>query len=132
MTSAALMELAIVTYGIEADAASAEGKFLQLRVRGREHLLFATKQLDRFHNQILARFLAERRLVHRWADEQTLEFDRDAIAVIGGGRFRLDAAAGTLALWDNSQAYGRFDDRGLTARIRASGHRFARFAVEIA
>lgn len=126
------MGLAIVTYGIDADAASAEGKFLQLRVHGREHLLFAPKQLDRFHNQLLARFLAERGIAHRWFNDQTLEFDRAAVEIVGGGRFRLDGAANTLALWDNSQAYGRFDQRDLAAHIRASGHRFARFAVEIA
>ena len=132
MTSTAFTSPTIVTYGIDADAASAEGKFLQLRLHGREHLVFAAKHLDRFHNQILARFLAERGIVHRWSDEQSLEYDRNAVEIVGGGRFRFDTAANTLALWDNSQAYGRFDSRNLDERIRAGNHRFANLAVEIA
>jgi hypothetical protein len=105
---------------------------VQLRLHGREHLVFVARQLDGFHNQILARFLSDRGVTHSWTDRQTLEFDRNAVEVIGGGRFRLDAAAGTLALCDNSQAYGRFDERELAARLRTSGHRFAGLNIEIA
>lgn len=108
-----------------------EGKFLQLVLRDTEYLVFAPRALHRFHNQILAGFLAERDIPSRWIGEQTLEVNAPDLAVIGGGRFRVDNDTGTLELWDNSQAYGRFEERGLPGKIAAAGHRWGRYRVKI-
>ena len=121
----------ILEYGIAPDAKEAQGKFLQLRLAGTEYLLFAPKQLHGFHGQILAQFLKERALAHHWENEQTLKVDAAGVMVIGGGKFRLDAAACLLELGDNSQAFGRFDDRGIADRIKSAGHRWSGFDIRI-
>jgi hypothetical protein len=107
------------------------GKFVQFHWRGVEYLLFATKAEHRFHNQMLARFLAEHGLPHRWLDDETLSIEVDDLQVIGGGRFRLASHENLLELWDNSQAYGRFDEGGLPERIRRAGHPWSASRVVI-
>lgn len=105
------------------DASQARnGKFLQLEVDGMPWLLFASRDAFRYHNQLLAGFLEERGITHRWADRETLEYDVQRVRVRGGGRFRLDPDAATMEAWDNSAAYGRFDDERLQAELAtASG-----------
>ena len=98
------------------------GKFLQLTVRGREHLLFAPSDLHGFHNQILGQFLAEAGIPHRWVEHDRLKVDFPALSVIGGGRYRLNAPRSTLELWGSSQAYGRFDPAGLVEKIARADH----------
>ena len=114
-----------------ADATIVEGKFVQFRWQGNEYLLFATRDKHRFHNQMLARFFAEHSLPHRWRDDETLAFDLPEFTVLGGGRFRFSREPVQLELWDNSQAYGRFDEEGLADRLRASGHPFGSGEIRI-
>lgn len=96
-----------------------EGKFLQLELDGTEHVVFAPSNQHGYHNQILERFLDEQGIACRW-DGQDLRVDYPGLRVVGGGRFRLHVANGTLELWDSSQAYGRFDDGRIAERIRAA------------
>jgi hypothetical protein len=107
------------------------GKFIQFRWRGIEYLLFATRETHRFHNQMLAHFLDEHSLPHRWLDDQHLEIEADDLQIIGGGRFRLVQGENLLELWDNSQAYGRFDEEGLAEKIRTAGHPWSASRVVI-
>ena len=51
------------------DDAPLAGKFLQLRWAARDYILFATAAECRYHNQILARFLSEQGIPHRWEYE---------------------------------------------------------------
>ena len=115
-----------------ADCNFCEGKFVQLRINGREHLVFAPGEMHRYHNQILARFLKENAVFPRWVTRERLEFDASAVHVIGGGRFRVSTQAKRLELWDNSQAYGRFDERGLAEKLASSRHAWEGFSVKIA
>jgi len=108
-----------------------EGKFIQFTLGDREYLVFAPRELHRFHNQILAHFLADRNLPHRWFGNQALEVKAPDLAVIGGGKFRVSAETKTLELWDNSQVYGRFDARGLAGRIGAADHPWSGYTVRI-
>ena len=108
-----------------------EGKFLQLIWREREYLVFASSEIHRYHNQILAHFLTDSAIPHRWVTRETLEFAHPALNVIGGGRFRVDTGERSLALWDDSQAYGRFQTSGLTDRIAASAHPWSHFTVNV-
>lgn len=108
-----------------------EGKFLQLTLRGQPHLLFAPTTVHRYHNQLLARFLSEQRIAHYWATPETLVIDSDAVVVHGGGRFRIDLAEQRLTLWDNSQAYGRFDARTITQQLANSGHAWGKLEIHI-
>ncbi len=102
-----------------------EGKFIQLRRNHRIYLIFATKSAHRYHNQILAHFLADHGLAHQWLNDETLKYDTTTLRVIGGGRFRYEHRHHRLTLWDNSQAYGRFDETDLEAGLHASDHPWA-------
>jgi hypothetical protein len=108
-----------------------EGKFIQLVLDGQEYLVFAPRELHRFHNQILARFLEEQNIPHHWILDQELVIEHPGLAVTGGGKFRVDPRSGTLELWDNSQVYGRFDEQGLAAKIAAAGHAWSGFEIRI-
>jgi hypothetical protein len=107
------------------------GKFVQLALHGVEYLIFAPAELHRFHNQILAQFLMEQNIPHRWVNGQTLEMAESDLVVIGGGKFRVNTGSRILELWDNSQAYGRFDGHGLPERIASAGHPWSGFDIGI-
>jgi hypothetical protein len=106
-----------------------DGKFLQLRLNGQEHLVFASLGLHRYHNQILGHFAETQGITHRWTDGVTLELDAPGLEVLGGGRFRLDPQC--LRLFGDSQVYGRFDPDGLAQRIGEAGHDWSTRRVEI-
>ena len=108
-----------------------QGKFLQLMWHGQEYLIFAPPGLHRYHNQILAHFLRENRIPHRWITQETLEFAHPALVVIGGGRFRVNTDEKSLSLWDDSQVYGRFQAPGLADNIASAGHPWSRFTIMI-
>lgn len=129
-----MSQLKIVSYPESLPASPDDevlGKFVQFRWRGIEYLLFATREAHRFHNLMLAQFLDEHALPHRWLDAQTLEIESDELEVIGGGRFRFAAQENQLELWDNSQAYGRFEEAGLAERIHDADHPWAGARVTI-
>lgn len=107
------------------DEAMVEGKFIQFRWQGYEYLLFATRDQHQFHNQMLAHFLVDHKLPHHWRNGEHLEFELTDFSVVGGGRFRFTRDPALLELWDNSQAYGRFNGEGLADRVRTSGHPFS-------
>jgi hypothetical protein len=121
----------VIDFLPSASAQVVEGKFIQIVLHDEEYLVFAARELDKYHNQILARFLAGRGLPFRWSGEQTLDVNVPGLAVVGGGRFRVDNAARTISLSDNSQVYGRFDDRDLAHQFAAAGHRWSGFALHI-
>ena len=102
-----------------------QGKFVQFEWQGNEYLLFATRDQHRFHNQMLAHFMDDHAIPHRWVDDQTLEIDSDALKIIGGGRFLYRREQNLLELWDNSQAYGRFNESGIKAKIHAANHHWS-------
>jgi hypothetical protein len=114
------------------DSAENRGKFLQLTVSERQYLVFAAGELHRFHSQILAHFAADRNIAHRWLNDQKLEINSPELAIIGGGKFHVNTANRTLDLWDNSQAYGRFDASGLAEAIASAGHPWSGFDIRIA
>lgn len=107
------------------------GKFVQFRWRGVEYLIFAPRSQHRFHNQILAQFLEEEGLPHRWAGTDTLKIGVDGLTVIGGGRFRLQPLHHLVELWDSSTAYGRFDETGIEAKIRTASPAMKGFSVRV-
>lgn len=115
------MQTSILTYPnpLEMDL-SPEGKFLQLKLAGREYLLFAAAEELRYHNQILGRFLSDQGIPHRWEGQENLVMSHPALSIIGGGRFRLDTVEKTLRVWDRSSVYGRFDAAVLSAQLAAA------------
>jgi len=126
------MRTLILTYPTPMeDGASPEGKFLQLRLAARDYILFATATECRYHNQILARFLSERGIPHRWEQAENLVVDHPELAVTGGGRFRLDVIRESLHVWDDSSVYGRFDPSRLAVQLAAAGPPWDRLALDI-
>jgi hypothetical protein len=107
------------------------GKFLQVHWRGTDYLLFAAATEHRYHNQLLAWFLARHDVRHDWADDQTLVVDHRELLVTGGGRFLLDANRRSLRVWDESSVYGRFDASRLAAQIKAAGAPWGEFTLEL-
>ena len=107
----------IRTYPAFAPGSTQAGKFLQFLCEGIPCLLFTTPATHRFHNQLLARFLDDENIEHHWIDEERLKIPEERVRVKGGGRYHLDLAKCTLELWDNSQAYGRFDEEEITRQL---------------
>jgi hypothetical protein len=117
--------------GREQNLPEIHGKFLQLTWHGQEYLIFAPFGLHRYHNQILGHFLEDHAVPHRWVTKEKLEVDALEPVVVGGGRFRVNTEQETLYLWDDSQVYGRFDERSLLEKIAAAGHDWSGFEVKI-
>jgi hypothetical protein len=117
----ALTQILVLTYpsSLEKEPPR-EGKFLQIRLAGREYLVFAGDEEHRYHNQILARFLSDQGIPHHWEGQGNLVASHPALAIIGGGRFRLDPIEKTLRVWDASSVYGRFDAAALSAQLAAA------------
>ena len=126
------MQIQILTYSAQGqDIAPLEGKFLQLRLADRDYLLIAASTEHRYHNEILARFLSDQGITHRWEGTATLVAEHPGLEVIGGGRFRLDPSRNLLRVWDNSSVYGRFDPARLRAQLLAAGPPWDRLALEV-
>ena len=128
-----MKETVIVFYPATGEPREPEskGKFIQFTLGEREYLVFAPFSLHLYHNQILSQFVRENDIAHRWIGRETLAVDDPELQVIGGGRFHVDEQRGVLKLSDNSQAYGRFDERGLADKIAASGHVWSRYKIVI-
>jgi hypothetical protein len=126
------MRALILTYPttLEVDVPQ-EGKFLQLNLVAQDYILFATVTDCRYHNQILARFLSKQGIPHCWEREAKLVVDYPELAVIGGGRFRLDLMRETLHVWDESSVYGRFDASWLVVQLIAAGPPWERLVLSV-
>ena len=126
------MHTLILTYPTpRQDDAPLEGKFLQLRWVARDYILCASATECRYHNQILARFLSEQGIPHRWEGEEKLVVNHPGLEVAGGGRFRLDVIRETLQVWDDSSVYGRFDPSRLAAQLAAAGPPWDRLVLSV-
>ena len=126
------MATLIVTYPAEADGQGwLEGKFVQLRLAGRDCLLFAAATRYRYHNQILARFLSDQGIAIRWEGDTWQIVDPAGLTVTGGGRFQLDPDSRSLCVWDNSSAYGRFDAARLADQLRSGGTPWDRLELTV-
>ena len=122
----------IVTYPAEGDdRGRLEGKFVQLRLEGRDCLLFAAATRYRYHNQILARFLSDQGIAIRWEGDTWQVVDQVGLSVTGGGRFQLDPDRRSLFVWDSSSAYGRFDAARLADQLRAGGTPWDRLELTV-
>ncbi len=127
------MRTLILTYPTEIDdEAPLEGKFLQLLWAGRTYLLFAAAEENRYHNQVLGRFLSEQGIPHRWEGAENLVVDHPELSIMGGGRFRLDLLTKQLRAWDASSVYGRFDASALSVQLAAADPPWQGLALSIA
>ncbi|HEX9020102.1 MAG TPA: hypothetical protein VF903_02450 [Nitrospirota bacterium] len=96
------------------------GKFVQLRNESDEYLVLSPREFTKYHAGIVERFCFDKGIEGSY-DPEKKRFDiyDTAWTIIGGGKFELDAIKNTLRLYDNSQAYGKFDARELLEKIRS-------------
>jgi hypothetical protein len=102
--------------------AKRSGKFVQMRHGETEYLVFSPREVSPYHADILERFCRERFIDGAYEDGRKRFSIHDAEwVVLGGGKFEIDEAEGYIRLYDNSMAYGRFDERGLKEKVDHSG-----------
>lgn len=102
----------------QATSALRSGKFLQIRNDDMEYLVFSTRKLTPYHANILERFCRERGIKGSYDGEGKRYGIEDPLwAVKGGGKFEIDAKNKTVRLYDDSMAYGRFEQAGLKEKV---------------
>ena len=98
------------------------GKFVQIRNKQTEYIVFSPKELALYHANIVERFCLERGLKGAYAGEgKRFDIREPGWDVVGGGIFDIDKTPKQIRLYDNSLAYGRFDSKGLKEKIRSTG-----------
>ncbi|GAB4489895.1 MAG: hypothetical protein OHK006_22080 [Thermodesulfovibrionales bacterium] len=121
------MDFLFVDYSgcISAAGASADcppesyGKFIQVRNSRSEYLVCALTTAMPYHANIAERFFSTQGVPGRFnAKRDFFEVADSGWTVVGGGVWRLTAQEQTLTLSGSSQAYGRFEARGLQENIR--------------
>jgi len=70
--------------------------------------------------------------LHRWDGTENLVVADPRLAILGGGRFRLDLPDQRLSVWGTSSVYGRFDAEVLPAQLAAADPPWRGLAVSVA
>lgn len=95
------------------------GKFVQIRHKDTEYIIFSPKELTKYHADLVERFCLENGLNGDYdSGHKRFDIHDPAWKIIGGGKFELDRAGKQLRLYDDSMAYGKFDVEGLEERIK--------------
>ena len=105
-----------------APPARRSGKFVQVLHGETEYFVFSSREISPYHADILERFCRERSIegVYEEGGKRFRILDAEWI-IVGGGKFEIDENERYIRLYDNSMAYGRFDDKGLRDKIRHNG-----------
>ena len=110
-----------------------KGKFVLVRGPVALYAVFSPTKLDKYHAHIVERFCIHGPgpEAHAWDEKrETLELHDDGWAVLGGGKFVIDAETRTLALSGHSMAYGAVDlpwlARGLASVAALRGYTIIR------
>ena len=102
--------------------AGSSGKFVQLRNKTTEYLVFAPKELASYHADIAERFCKEKELRGcRDGEGKRFDIHEPTWVIVGGGKFELDRRKKYIRLYGNSLVYGRFDSKGLKGKILSIG-----------
>ena len=94
------------------------GKFVQIRHRSTEYLVFSPKEFTKYHANIVERFCLDKGIEGGYdsGGKRYAIADR-AWIVAGGGKYEIDTNKKTIKLYDNSMAYGKFVIPGLREKI---------------
>lgn len=107
------------------------GKFVQIRNKQAEYLVFSPRELTLYHANIVERFCLDRGLKGAYAgEEKRFDIREPGWEVVGGGKFDIDTPLKQARLYDNSLAYGRFDSKGLKKKISSTG-KFPGYSIVI-
>ncbi len=94
------------------------GKFVQLRHGDTEYLVLSPKEYSPYHADILERFCRERSIDGAYVEgKKRFDIHDPEWVVRGGGKFVIDETKRHIRFYDNSMAYGRFDQRGLEKKV---------------
>jgi hypothetical protein len=96
------------------------GKFVQIRHNDTEYLVFSPKEFAPYHADLVKQFCSDRGLNGSY-DSRSKRFDihDPGWVIVGGGKYEyeIDKSEKHIRLYDNSLAYGRFDNEGLKEKI---------------
>lgn len=106
------------------------GKFVQLMHNDNEYLVFSPKEFSKYHANIVEHFSKERGLGGAYNTEKRHYDLYEDGWIITGGKFEIDTEKKELRLYDDSMAYGRFNDEGLKERLLNS-EEFSGFTIVI-
>lgn len=107
------------------------GKFVQIWHEGDEYIVLSPKEFKKYHANIVEIFSKDRGLAGAYDSEQK-RFDifEPEWKIMGGGKFEVDKKERILRLYDDSMAYGRFNDEGLAERL-AGTEEFLNYRIVI-
>jgi hypothetical protein len=94
------------------------GKFVQLRHKDTEYLVFSPRELASYHADIVERFCREKEIPGVYdASGKRFVINDPAWVIVGGGKFEIDKTEKYILMYNNSMAYGRFESKGLKDKI---------------
>src|SRR3990172_10538159 len=86
------------------------GKFVQIRNESMEYLVLSPKEFTKYHANIVERFCLDKGIEGSYdEDRKRYEIYGREWAIVGGGKFEIDAKKQTIKFYDDSMAYGKFD-----------------------
>ena len=95
------------------------GKFVQIRHGQDVFLVISPKELTKYHANIVERFCMDKGIEGAYDAKREKFFIRDqAWRIAGGGKFERDNNKKSIKLYDNSMAYGKFDETGLKEALQ--------------
>ena len=107
------------------------GKFVQMRHEGVEYLLFSPKEFSKYHADIVKMHCREKGIAGVYnVPAKRFDIDDPSWVILGGGKFDLDLEDKVIRLYDNSMAYGRFEESGLKEKI-LTNEEMSEYRVEI-
>ncbi len=97
-----------------------QGKFVQIRNVSTFYLVFSPLEFTKYHANIVERFCLEKGIEGSFDPEKKRYDIHDrAWKIMGGGKFDLDTNKKAIKFYDNSMAYGRFNESLLVEMISA-------------
>jgi hypothetical protein len=103
-----------------AEPAVTSGKFVRIRNETADYLIISPKEFTKYHANIVERFCLDKGIEGRYdPQEKRYDITDQSWVILGGGKFTKDANKKVLRLYDDSQAYGKFEKQGLREAINA-------------
>ena len=109
-----------------------KGKFVQIRDKDTEYLVFSPQGFSSYHADIVERFCDSMKIQGVYNKEHySYKIHTPGWIVVGGGKWIVNQKDKTLYLFDDSGAYGKFDTSGLGERIKNNSSSFYDYSVLI-
>ncbi len=96
------------------------GKFVQIRNETTFYLVLSPSEFTKYHANIVERFCLDEGIEGSYDPEKKrYDIHDQAWKITGGGKFDLDTNKKAITFYDNSMAYGRFNEPLLEEMIGA-------------